>query len=167
MLSFGLKCPDFWSQPRKSIELLRRVSLPAVAAAQERRLGRAAWLWPPRHNGAIQGVMERGPWTVAVGPRELGGFGSGEQSGQCEAGERLLCPLALAHGDDTVAPALLCRSSTLRPSTFTSSFASAEVGAWCCAPIQAIGEGPPQQSCFFCHPRAQQLPQFRSVFRSL
>lgn len=73
--------------------------------------------------------MERGPWTDAVGPQELGGFRSGEQSGQCEAGERLLCPLALAHGDDAVALVLLCWSSTLRPSTLTSSFTSAEVGA--------------------------------------
>lgn len=71
VFSFGLKCPDFWSQPRKSIELLQRVSLSAV-----QRLGGGVWgglLGSGQRgiNGVIQGVMERGPWTA--GPREQRG----------------------------------------------------------------------------------------------
>lgn len=71
VFSFGLKRPDFWSQPRKRIELLRRVSLPAV-----QRLGGGVWgglLGSGQHgnNGVIQGVMERGPW--AAGRPEPGG----------------------------------------------------------------------------------------------
>lgn len=66
-------------------------------------------------NGAIQGVMERGPWPA--GPREPGG--SGEQSGQCEAQKGCpvqdgSCPLAPTHGDTGAAPAPL-RSSTFLP----------------------------------------------------
>lgn len=48
VFSFGLKRPDFWLQPRKSIELLRRVSLSAV-----QRLGGGVW-------GGLLGSDQRG-----------------------------------------------------------------------------------------------------------
>lgn len=158
MFSFGLKRPDFWSQPRKSIELLRRVSLPAV-----QRL-----VWGELLGCGRRGIMVRfrARWKGAPGASPLDGesraaSGAGNRAGSVRQ-EKGCCvrdgpapPLACRDaGTQGMLP--LCRSGTRLPGTrLPGTLASAEVGARSCSPVEATGKGRPHQPWFYLHPRAQ------------